>query len=141
MKDDNEEKTYIIEFENGSKKRITVPANWKVTFGPAAKGSEHSSNGRGLKMPMAIRFYESETKQRAIFTDVVSFRDTSIRIQEEKVRVSEKEGYMECEGVRKKTSFQATVKEWVDPDIEQEVPLLPNDKSMFDNTLITEDAD
>jgi hypothetical protein len=126
-----EEKTYIIDCENGSRRKVTVPASWKVTFGPCVKGM-NSGDRDHRKVPMALRFYESETKQRAIFTDVVSFRDTSIKIQEEKIRVSEKDGYMECEGVRKRTSFQASVREWVDPDVITERPLLPKDSEIFE---------
>jgi hypothetical protein len=125
------DKTYLIEFENGCRKKITVPEEWKVTFGPATKGVDHSGERR-YKVPMAIRFYETESKQRAIFTDVVSFRDMAIKIEEEKVRVVEKDGFMECEGVRKRTSFQAATREWIDPDMEQTAPLLPNDSSIFE---------
>ena len=134
-----EEKVYIITHEDKTKKRITVPADWKVTFGPAARG-ENAGNrsGQHLKMPMALRFYESETKQRAIFTDVVSFRDASIKIEEERTNIQEKEGYVECDGVRKKTIFSATVKEWINPDAVNEptVPLLPTDSEMFNTNNV-----
>jgi len=126
-----EEKTYLITHENGTRRKITVPADWKVTFGPAAKGLKHDGT-RGLKIPLALRFYESDTKQRAIFTDVVSFRDTSIKIEEEKVRIQEKDGYTECEGVRQRTTFQAKVREWINPDAIAETPALPSDTKMFD---------
>lgn len=53
--------------------RITVPSSWKVTYGPVAQGG----NGR-MNSSLALRFYENETKQRAIFTDVKSFRDTAL---------------------------------------------------------------
>lgn len=122
-----EEKTYIITHEDGTRRKITVPESWKVTFGPATRGDRGQSRSGSLKMPMALRFYESDTKQRAIFTDVVSFRDSSIKIEEEKIHVEEKDGYTECEGVRKRTTFQATVKEWINPDTEQGTPLLPAD--------------
>ena len=130
------EKTYIISHENGTRRKITVPEDWKVTFGPAVKGSRASESRSTYKMPMALRFYESETKQRAIFTDVKSFRDTSIKIEEERVSTQEKEGYTEVDGVRKKTTFHASTKEWVDPDEVGEVPLIekpdmPEDDEIF----------
>lgn len=128
-------KTYLIEHDDGTRRKITVPASWKVTFGPAVagkqKGSEH------FKMPMALRFYESKEQQRAIFTDVVSFRDTSIDIQEERVSTQEKEGFIECDGVRKSTTFKAETKEWVNPDnliISHERILPPCDEEMFGKT-------
>lgn len=125
-------KTYIIHHEDGTKRRITVPEDWKVTFGPAARGANKSTSGTTYKIPMALRFYESETKQRAIFTDVVSFRDASIKIEEERVNTTEKDGFMECDGVRKRTRFQATVKEWVNPDETKDTPALPTDTEMFE---------
>jgi hypothetical protein len=127
-----DEKTYLVTKIDGSEFQITVPETWKVTFGPATKGNTSYSGEQRLKMPMALRFYESETKQRAIFTDVVSFRDMSIKIKIKKNRVQEKDGYMECDGVRKRTIFQATVSEWIDPDeVKPELPMLPSDKEMF----------
>lgn len=125
-------KTYLIEFENGKRKRITVPESWKVTFGPAVAGVNKPGRGYQHEMPMALRFYESTDKQRAIFTDVTSFRDLSIEIEEEVVSVQEKQGYMECEGVRKATTFQAKTREWVDPDRVQERPALPKDSEIFE---------
>ena len=130
-----EEKTYIIVCEDKSRRRITVPADWKITFGPAARGLNGSktNNITGLKMPMALRFYESETKQRAIFTDVINFYDSSIKIEEEKVKIQEKDGYTEFDGIRKRTTFQATVREWVNPNTSEEPKpiLLPPDTEMF----------
>jgi len=126
-----QEKIYIVEKENGKKFKITVPADWKVTFGPAAKGMHTKSSS--YKVPLALRFYENADKQRAIFTDVVSFRDSSILVEEEKVRIQEKDGYMECDGIKKKTTFQATVKEWINPDIQSEsTPALPQDGEIYD---------
>lgn len=125
------EKTYLIVHEDGTEKKITVPDDWKVTFGPAVKGGNGKHNN--FKMPMALRFYESENKQRAIFTDVVSFRDTSIKIVEKRVNVQEKEGFFECEGIKKQTIFQARTTEWIDPDkVVEERVQLPSDSSIFD---------
>ena len=81
---------------------------------------------------MALRFYENSDKQRAIFIDVVSFRDMSIPIEQEITKVQEKEGYMECDGVRKKTTFSAQTSEWINPDEVAILPALPNDKDIFD---------
>lgn len=135
MKKDNENMTtYLIEFENGKKQKITVPESWKVTFGPAVVGGKGAGNRGNYagKMPMALRFYENGDKQRAIFTNIAGFRDMSIQIEEEKVRVQDKDGFMECDGVRKRTNFRAEVREWVNPDkINEDMPLLPSDKDMF----------
>lgn len=112
-------RTYLIEFENGKKKKITVPDTWKVTFGPAVVGGgENRTGSQRYKMPMAIRFYESDKQQRAIFTNVLNFRDMSIDVQEERVITQMKDGFMEVDGSRKKMAVKTEVKEWVDPDDE-----------------------
>ena len=129
--------TYLIRFQNGKEQKVTVPESWKVTFGPAARGNNATSK-HTYKMPLALRFYENEKKQRAIFTDVASFRDTSIQIEEKVVRKQEKDGFMECDGVKKATKFSATVEEWVNPDRIQIQPALPDDTEMF-NTIDTEE--
>ncbi len=112
-------RTYLLVFERGGKKRITVPANWKVTFGPAAVGLGKTAYG-GAKVPMAIRFYEDENRQRAIFTEVVSFRDMSIPVLEERRTTQTKTGHMDLDGARKNVNVQAEVREWVDPDNDED---------------------
>lgn len=128
-----EKRTLLIVHENGNETQIDIPAEWKVTFGLAAPGAEHV---KGSRMGLALRIYETEKMQRAIFTDVVSFRDMSIPIRVKKVSTQEKAGYMECEGVKKHTTFQAQTVEWVDPDSDADnTPKLsmPKDSDMFNN--------
>ena len=121
----SDDTVYLITHEDGTERKITVPSAWKVTFGPAARGANKAGGGANYKVPLALRFYENETKQRAIFTDVVSFRDLSIKIEVKRKSVQEKHGFMEYEGQRKATTFQATTEEWINPDEIKEVPQLP----------------
>lgn len=78
-----EKKTYLVEKRSGERVKITVPEDWKVTFGPIAVGGRSGNSGS-----LALRFYESDTKQRAIFTGVESFRDLSIPVEIEEVTES-----------------------------------------------------
>jgi hypothetical protein len=119
---------YLIEKADGTKLKVKIPNDWKVTFGPAVKGKNQPTVGeRRLKMPMALRFYENETKQRAIFLDVVEFRDLSIPIEVEKVDIQEKDGFTEVDGVRQRSTFQVKTKKWTNPDeINEDTPKLPN---------------
>ena len=130
-KSEMSETIYLIEFEDGSKKKITVPSDWKVTFGPVVvgKNTNHTRGRHAGEIPLALRFYESETKQRAIFTHVASFRDLSINIQEERVQTKNKTGSMDIDGHRKNVSMRAVVKEWINPDKEDsdDTQLLVND--------------
>ena len=110
-------RTLLIKKKDGVEIQIDIPEEWHVTFGPAAVGM-----GRGEgKIPFALRIYETDKMQRAIFTDVESFRDMSIPIREKRINVQEKDGFVELDGTRKRTTFQARTAEWVNPD-ESESP-------------------
>ena len=65
-----EEKTYLVK-RRGEELKVTVPASWKVTYAPIQPGAHGEP---------CLRFYESDKQQRAIFTDVQSFMDTSINV-------------------------------------------------------------
>lgn len=131
--------TYMIEFTDGKRKKITVPSSWKVTFGPVAvRKSGSVALPYKDKMPQALRFYESETKQRAIFTNVASFRDMSIEIHEERVSSQSKTGTIEIEGSRKIANFRTEMKEWINPDDEDAINAPAR---LIHNTDVTEDED
>lgn len=70
-----DERTLLVECR-GEKFKITIPADWKVTFGKAMQGRGYESDPDGRE----LRIYECETKQRACFTGVRSFRDLSIQV-------------------------------------------------------------
>ena len=71
---DSDVRTYEIKTQS-DRFRIDIPANFKVTFGSLSPGSKYGGGA------MALRVYESDTKQRAVFTDVISFRDLSIPVR------------------------------------------------------------
>lgn len=110
--------TYILELTNGNLRKVTVPSAWKVTFGPAVpfspgKGPTYNVEHKGY----AIRFYEkNKENQRAIFTDVRSFRDSAIQI-EERVTSSKKQNMRkETKGGFRDVEVEARVTEWINPD-------------------------
>lgn len=103
--------TYIIEMRDGTRKKITVPTAWKVTFGLFAPGS----NGNAGKS--ALRFYEgSKENQRAVFQDVEAFRDMSIVLEEEITKTQDEVLSKETPEGRKQFVVQASIKEWRNPD-------------------------
>ena len=124
-------KTLLITKKNGSEVQIDIPEEWKVTFGPVAPNTARNDSGNHV---LALRIYESNTKQRAIFTDVASFRDMSIPIREKRINIQEKHGTIEVDNTRKATTFQAKTVEWVNPDEEPEGTKLvgmPEDSEIF----------
>jgi len=74
-------RTYELAFKDGGVARIDIPETWKITFGPIA-GAKGVVEGAGF----AFRAWESETKQRLLFTRVESFRDVGVPMQVRAVR-------------------------------------------------------
>lgn len=112
--------TYILELINGDQRKITVPSSWKVTFGvavPYAAGKGSIASGeRGY----SIRFYENKTTQRAIFTDVRSFRDSSIQIEERVTKTKAQTLHKRTNSGMRDVIVEASVTEWINPDAPQE---------------------
>jgi len=120
---DEDKKTYILELNNGNLRRVTVPANWTLTFGPtipfAGKGSVSPGNGG-----TALRFYTDKDKKeaRAAFTDVRAFRDADIEIEERRTEVQRKVVEQEGPGGMHNVEVEARITQWVNPDTEQSTP-------------------
>lgn len=112
-----ETKTYVLSLSNNRQKRITVPANWKVTFGPLVPGGRYEG-GQGL----ALRFYASKDDQRAVFTKVEEFRDTSIPILERVTKTQKRRSQKDTPEGKKDFIVEARITEWNDPDAPDELP-------------------
>lgn len=109
---------YLLEMKDGTRKKVTVPATWKVTFGPVCPGSKDGRlNSQG---GLALRFYEGadagKGKQHAVFMDVESFRDTSIDIMEEVVESKQETVMRQGEHGGESFIVEAKAKTWRNPD-------------------------
>ena len=108
--------TYEI-VTNDGKYRITIPTTFKVTFGPVAVGGKLRGGGYGEPGgSMALRIYESDTKQRAVFVGVKSFRDISIPLMHELVKVSGEEKFVSSEDLTESKRKSVTERKWVKVD-------------------------
>lgn len=104
-----EEVTYLLYMKDGSLKKVTVPADWSVTFGALYPGKEGNMGKTGL------RFWKGKV-QKAVFTEVEAFRDTSIKI-EERVTTTKQETFYKGDGENQKAVVvEGQVHEWVNPD-------------------------
>lgn len=104
--------TYEIDTNEG-RYRVTVPASYKVTFGPVAVGGKLRGGGYGEPGgSMALRIYESDTKQRAVFVGVRSFRDLSIPLMREHVQVEGSTEWVAAENLSTSNSKRVTKREW-----------------------------
>lgn len=122
-------KTYILELHSGNIRKVDVPSNWSLTFGPTVPYS-----GKGMSVAQggtALRFYEGtgKTKLRAIFTDVRSFRDASIPIMEKRTETKRKVLQKSDKRGAGNVIVEARVTEWVNPDddkADSDAPSAPN---------------
>lgn len=119
----DETKTYILESLKGQQRKVTVPATWKVTFGPTVPYERKSHGGNEQ---WALRFYESKDKLRAIFTDVRSFRDASIDILERRVQTKRQVMEKASQKGGRSVVAEARVEEWIDPD-DPDSSVVPDD--------------
>lgn len=105
--------TYFVERHNGQDQKVTVPASWKVTFGPQNPGVK----GNGPTGEPCLRFYKSANQQRMVITGVKSFRDMSIVIEEKRTTVKQ-ESFRKAgpDGADKVVMMNASMEEWVNPD-------------------------
>lgn len=56
--------------------RITIPSNYKITYGRLHAGGDGNRNYDNSGN--CLRIYEAENKQRAVFRNVISFRDIGL---------------------------------------------------------------
>lgn len=117
MATSNEKRTYILNMKDGTKQKITIPGNWKMTFGPLVPGSKdfnHNSAGA-----LVLRIYEgNKDNQRAVFTGVESWRDTSeLAIEVEQVQEKQQMASVDIPGEGKKdVAVRMETRQWIDPD-------------------------
>ena len=123
-KDEKKEKTVtlLIVCKDG-KRIIEIPDTWKITYGRLHGGD---SRAGGFGDGNVLRIYESKEKQRAIFTNVVSFIDLSIKVKklvakkEEEITIKTKSGGKKRE--RQHEERQDIQEEWVDEYSDAKVP-------------------
>lgn len=109
------DRTIEIRFTSGPPKRVTIPDTWKVTFGSVVPGKAAVSYG--------LRLWESDDKQRAVFTDVVSFRDLTVEVQVSAVRKFGTEAWYLDDGTIWGLTEEQVERQWLsDTDVSRDRP-------------------
>lgn len=118
------EKTFFLELKNGNVRQITIPGNWKLTFGQLVPHTLRDTHGATSQV--ALRIYEgSKENLRAVMTDVVAIRDASIAIKEKRTTTQHKVMQKQTPHGAKNVTVEARVTEWVNPDADE--PDEPNE--------------
>jgi hypothetical protein len=106
--------TYLLIMKDGTKQKITCPTKWTLTFGPLCPGTKGEYNGSNAT---SLRIREG-AHQKAVFTGVESFRDTSMGIEVEISKTQQETFYRDDPegGDKKQVIVEGSVKEWINPD-------------------------
>lgn len=83
-----ETKTLIIELNAGKMRKMIIPSEWVITFGPVGVGAR-SHNGDSTNV---LRLYADAGKKqlKGVFRNVVAFHEEGIEILEKVVRKKNK---------------------------------------------------
>lgn len=101
--------TYLLDMDDNTQKKITVPAGCTLTYGALIPGSQSNSGRLGL------RVWQGK-QQLAVFTGVQAFRSLNLKI-EDRVETRKEETFTKGDGKDAQAVVVATVvHEWVDPD-------------------------
>ena len=104
----------LLTMQDGTQKKLTIPDDWKVTFGALVPGQKESAGKIGLRLWSGTKGKEI---QHAVFTDVSCFRDMSIgieeQIEEKRQETFRREGAEEGDEAM---VAEVKVKRWVNPD-------------------------
>lgn len=113
-KQDSGNTTYLLIMGDGTKRKFTCPTRYKLTFGPLVPGSKDTTyNSREA---LVLRVYDGPN-QKAVFTSVASFRDTSLQFEEEIVQSKAETFQAKDEnGNERQVVVEGAIRRWINPD-------------------------
>lgn len=80
-------KTLILEMNGEKDRKLIIPGDWTITFGPIGVGARHDGNSTHV-----LRLYADAGKKdlKAVFRNIVAFHEEGITILEKVVRKKNK---------------------------------------------------
>lgn|SRR5512139_115505 len=116
-------RTYILELMDGGRRKLTIPANWKITFGNVLPYNKTTGDPyqppEGWRSRVVLRIYEgNKDNLRAVMHDVLSLRDESIPLLESAPKKITTAKLKEINGKQDVELRSVTVGEWFNPDVE-----------------------
>lgn len=117
-------RTFITTLKDGTIRKVTVPATWKLTFGSVVPYAGQQGNNHGV----ALRFYEGNKENlRAVMCDVASFRDEGISVVEKRTTIQRKATQKQTARGAKDVVIEARMTEWVNPDSDDDDSPMPEE--------------
>lgn len=113
-------KTLVLEMNGSKDRRVIIPEDWTITFGPIGVGARNDGNSAHV-----LRLYEDAGKKKlkAVFRNIVAFHEEGIEILEKVVRKKNKT--FRKHGTNGDQTYSAEVRQtkWVNPyEDEPETP-------------------
>lgn len=120
-----ETRTYLLELMDGGRRKLTIPAAWKITFGNVLPYNKTSNVGgpyeppHGWQSRIVLRVYErSKDNLRAVMHDVLSFREESVGVMEGRPTKVTTAKIKLVDGRQDVVMRHVEVGEWFNPDVE-----------------------
>ena len=110
-------KTLILEMNKGDDRKVTIPADWTITFGPIGVGARHDGNSTHV-----LRLYEDAGKKKlkAVFRNITAFHEEGIQILEKVVRKKNKTFKRKERNGEKTYAAEVRQTTWRDPYMEED---------------------
>ena len=107
-----ETKTLILEMQGNQSRKVIIPEDWTITFGPIGVGVRSDGNSTHV-----LRLYEDAGKKKlkAVFRNIIAFHEEGIQILEKCVRKKNKT--FKKQGSNGEQTYAAEVRQttWKDP--------------------------
>ena len=115
-----ETKTLILEMNGNKDRKLVIPEDWTITFGPIGVGVRNDGNSTHV-----LRLYEDAGKKKlkGVFRNIIAFHEEGIEIMEKVVRKKNKT--FRKKGSKGEQTYSAEVRQttWVNPyDDEPDTP-------------------
>lgn len=116
-------RTFILQLMDGGRRKITIPATWKLTFGNVLPYNKSTGMAYdppdGWRSRVVMRIYEgNKDNLRAVMHDVLSFREESMSIVESRMKLVTTARLKTVDNKQDVEFREVRVGEWYDPDIE-----------------------
>jgi hypothetical protein len=122
----------LAEIRGGSLRKIVIPDDWCITFGPVAVGVARQPN---QESPNVLRIYADKKRDNlmAVYRDIVSVSDERIEITERKVHKKQK--IFSKKGGNGQQSYAAEIRKtvWSNPFADEPEA----DEQDFDEDILT----
>lgn len=107
--------TYRLRMQNGTERVLTMPRNWKITFGPNVPGAGRNRDPYASRGPQGwcFRVYDTQKLLKLVIPDVVEFWEESTFTLEVLERDEATEIILQRVNMNRRRPVQSTLNAWI----------------------------